>query len=110
MKTCSSLFALCLVLAFGAVAMTSAAEEVTKSGTIACAKCVLKKDGAKECQDVLVVKEDGGTTTEYYITKNDAAKEFGHGCSSEKSATVTGVVSEKDGRMWITASKIQAGS
>jgi hypothetical protein len=55
---------------------------------------------------VLVVKDASGATTEYYIEKNDVAKTFGHTCQGEKAATVTGAVAEKDGKKWITPSKM----
>jgi hypothetical protein len=35
-------------------------------------------------------------------------EKFGHGCKGEKAATVTGAVAEKDGKMWLTAKKIDA--
>jgi hypothetical protein len=95
--------AMALVLA---VASLARAAETTLSGTMVCAKCTLKKADASKCQDVLVVKDDQGATTEYYITKNAAADEAGHQCKQEAKATVTGTVSEKDGKKWIEASKI----
>ena len=104
MKTLS-LIGLTLALVVGFVAGPAAAEEKTLSGSIMCAKCTLKKADAKECQDVLVVK-DGDKTTEYYIAKNAVAEKFGHTCTGEKPATVTGTVSEKDGKTWVTATKI----
>ncbi|HEY8535607.1 MAG TPA: DUF6370 family protein [Vicinamibacterales bacterium] len=96
---------LALVMGLAAVTVVSA-EETTLSGTLVCAKCKLKK--SDQCQDVLLVTENG-KTTEYFIAKNDAAKEAGHQCSAEAKATVTGEVSEKDGVKWIAASKIQKG-
>lgn len=84
----------------------SAAEE-TYSGSLMCAMCTLKKADAHECQDVLVVTEANGVKTEYYITKNDVAAKAGEACTAEIKATVTGTVSEKDGRKWLTASKIE---
>jgi len=97
--------ALTAVIAFG-LAAPAAASETTLSGTIMCAKCKLKKADAKECQDVLVVKTDAGQA-EYYITKNDVAKKFGHTCTGEVVATVTGEVTEKDGKKWIAPSKME---
>ena len=96
--------ALAIVLS---VASMAQAAETTLSGTMVCAKCTLKKADASKCQDVLVVKDTAGATTEYYIAKNDAAEKAGHQCKSEAKATVTGVVSEKDGKKWIEASKIE---
>jgi hypothetical protein len=106
MRQAVSLLGLCVMLTLGISTMLTATEEVTMSGTIMCAKCSLKKEDAKECQDVLVVKDADGKATHYYITKNESAKEAGHTCSGEAAATVTGTVSEKDGKMWIAASKI----
>jgi hypothetical protein len=99
--------ALAAFLLVGLVQVTRAADETTLSGTLMCAKCALKKADASKCQDVLVVKDTAGATTEYYIAKNDAAEKAGHQCKSEAKATVTGVVSEKDGKKWIEASKIE---
>jgi len=108
MKKAATTLAVSLVFVLGLVgaARLGAADEVTVSGNIMCAKCTLKKADAKECQDVLVSKTDKGTT-EYYITKNDVAKQFGHVCQGETPATITGTVAEKDGKSWITASKME---
>lgn len=106
-----SRIALALALFVGAATFVQAAEtETTLSGMLACAKCTLKKADATKCQDVLVVKDDKGVTTEYYVAKNATADEAGHQCSKEAKATVTGAVSEKDGKKWITASKIEKQS
>jgi hypothetical protein len=75
-------------------------------GHLVCAKCGLKKPDAQECQDVLVV-ENGGTTTEYYITKNEVAEKAGEACTQKVPATVTGTVAQKDGKTWLTPSKIE---
>jgi hypothetical protein len=83
-----------------------AAAEETLKGEMVCAKCYLNKPDAKECQDVLLVKDAHGTTVEYYVTKNDVSKESGEACTTAQPATVIGTVSEKDGRKWVTASKI----
>jgi hypothetical protein len=89
-----------------AVAMPAIAAEKTLDGTLVCAKCHLKKADAAECQDVLIVAGDDGQKTEYYVTKNAVAQASGEACTLEIKATVTGDVSEKDGRLWITPSKI----
>src|SRR5688572_33508874 len=97
------------IIALGGLAVaarTFAADELTLKGEMVCAKCYLKRPDAKECQDVLMVKDAKGATTEYYITKNQIAKESGEACMEPIAATVTGSVSTKDGRNWLTATKI----
>ena len=92
-----------LVLAIVAPAF---ANDVFK-GTLVCAKCTLKKADAHECQDVLIVADDKGAKTEYYITKNEVAQKSGEACTSDIKATVTGTVSKKDDKVWLTPSKIE---
>jgi hypothetical protein len=105
MKT-SFLLALVLV-AVVAVAGVASAADTTLTGSIACAKCTLKKADAKECQDVLVVKDAKGQAKEYYIAKNAVSEKFGHTCNGEKPAVVTGTVADKDGKSWLTATKME---
>lgn len=97
--------ALALALLVGFVGSSLAAEQ-TYSGKLMCAKCALKKADATKCQDVLVVK-DGDKTAEYYVEKNAVSEKFGHVCKDEKAAVVTGTVTEKDGKKWIAASKME---
>ena len=101
----ASLVALC-----GIVALTraDAAGEKMLKGTLACAKCVLHEEGATKCQSVLQVKE-GDKTVKYYLADNETAQ-GAHPKVCHKAiegVTVTGTVMEKDGKMWITASKIE---
>jgi len=96
--------AVALVVGLLAVGTVSAAETTLK-GTLVCAKCKLKK--SEKCQDALIVTDDKGATTEYWVVKNEAAEKAGHQCTSEAKATITGEVSEKDGQKWIAASKIE---
>ena len=81
--------------------------EETFKGTLVCAQCGLKKPDAHECQDVLLVDDGKGNTAEYYITKNDVAEKAGEACTLKIPATVTGTVSQKDGKTWLTPSKIE---
>ena len=81
------------------------AKTVTVTGKMVCAKCSLQKDDAKQCQNVIVADESG-KTVEYYLMKNALAEEFGHTCKGEKNVVATGTVSEKDGKTWITATKL----
>jgi hypothetical protein len=99
--------AMSLAVAFAlTIALPFAASERTLEGTLVCAKCFLNKPDAKECQDVLLVPDADGRKSEYYVTKNDVAKASGEACTTEVKATVTGEIAEKDGRLWITPSKI----
>ena len=90
--------------AFIAASAFAADKEVTLTGAGQCAKCSLKQTDA--CQNAVVVKE-GGKDTTYLMAQNDVAKKF-HGtvCKGVKQITVTGSVSEKDGKKVITASKV----
>jgi hypothetical protein len=90
-----------------ALAVPGHAEEKTFEGTLVCAKCYLKKPDAKECQDVLLVPGKDGAKTEYYISKNEVAEKSGEACTLEIKARVTGSVAQKDGKTWLTPSKIQ---
>jgi hypothetical protein len=97
-----------LVAAFAlALAAPALAAEKTLSGTLVCAKCALKKADAHECQDVLIVTDAAGAKAEFYVTKNAVAEKSGEACTVEIPATVTGEISEKDGKTWITPSKIE---
>ncbi|MEI6667467.1 MAG: DUF6370 family protein [Acidobacteriota bacterium] len=101
-----ALFAVVAAVLVGFVGVAVAAE-TTVTGTVMCAKCSLKKADAKACQDVVVVKGENDTVTQYYVVKNDVSEKFGHVCSGEKPAVVTGSVEQKDGKTWITATKME---
>jgi hypothetical protein len=95
---------LVVVLLLSGIALAGHHEKtVTVKGNVTCAMCTLKT--GKECQDVLVVKK-GEEKVLYYVVKNDVSNKFGHGCGTEKPAVVTGTVEEKDGKMWLTATKM----
>ena len=100
--------ALVAILALLSVTAATAADDVTLKGAIVCAKCTLKKADAKECQNVLLAKGPDGKDVEYYLAKSPAADAVGEVCTGRKEVTVTGTVSEKDGRKWITASKVES--
>ena len=80
-------------------------QEVTIAGNMVCAKCTLHE--TDKCQNVVQVVKDGKTVN-YYLTQNDVSK-AAHDpiCSggSEK-VTVTGTVTEKDGKQIMTPTKI----
>ena len=85
------------------------AAEQTLEGTLVCAKCYVKRADAHECQDVLLVPAANGARSEYYIKKNEVAEKAGESCTTQVKARVTGTVSEKDkdGKTWVTPSKIE---
>ena len=91
---------LTVVLAFLALAQADDKKEETLKGTITCAKCDLDiaKDG--KCHTVIKVKD-----TVYWFVKGgkDPHKQI---CKAAKEGTVTGVVSEKDGKKMIKVSKV----
>jgi hypothetical protein len=97
--------ALLAVALLGGVFAGEKGKEVTVEGSVKCAMCTLKEADWKECQNVIQVKK-GDETVNLYIVKNDVAEEFGHVCTGSKDAMVTGTVSEKDGRQWITPTKM----
>jgi hypothetical protein len=100
---------LAIMLAGGAVAGEKA-ETVTLEGKLVCAMCTLHAEDAKSCQSVLEVaaSEEGAKPAFYYLAKNEATKELGMTCKGDQSAKITGAVMEKDGKKWITATKIEA--
>jgi len=85
--------------------LQAADKEVTLKGNIVCGKCTLKETA--ECSNVLQVKE-GDKTVNYYIDDEGKTEKY-HSCKpdSMKAATVTGVVTEKDGKKHIKASKVE---
>ena len=94
-------------LFLGASLSVLAAEEKTITGQATCAKCALKE--SKSCQNVVTVTEDGKKVN-YYMKKNKVADD-NHAkagfCKSEKKVKVTGDVTEKDGKKFIDAKKIE---
>jgi hypothetical protein len=104
----AALAAVVVGLVVGAgVTGAAAGDEVTLQGKVVCAKCTMNRADAKECQNVLVVAGADDKDVEYYIAKNEVSTKFGEVCTDTTKATVTGTVSEKQGRKWITASKME---
>jgi hypothetical protein len=79
---------------------------VTVQGKVVCAKCALHEEGRTECQNVLIVNENG-KDKQFYLTKNDAYNKLGEVCKGSQTVSVTGQVEKKDGHKWITASEIK---
>jgi hypothetical protein len=92
-----------MAMALGVTAR--AADTKTLSGEGKCAKCALKE--TKECQNTVQVKE-GDKTVTYYLVQNDVSKEFHDNiCKGPKKVKATGTVKEVDGKMQMTATKIE---
>jgi hypothetical protein len=93
----------------GGVLAGEETETITLEGKVVCALCKLKEKGVIECQNVLQVEpdEEDADPTFYYIAKNDVGDELGTVCKGVKHAKITGTVAEKEGKKWITASKIE---
>jgi len=85
-----------------------AGKEVTLTGTFGCAKCSFKDKDAKQCSNVLKVKE-GGKDVTYEVAKNDVAQAKHEAiCHNPgKPATVKGTVAEAGGKKTITATDIK---
>jgi hypothetical protein len=98
-----------VVLAMLGLAGLAQAEdkEVTLKGKMTCAKCSLKQ--TEKCQNALIVTEDGKEVT-YLLADNEVSKAAHEGvCKTTKEdVSVTGVVSEADGKKIITPTKISS--
>ena len=81
-------------------------KEVKLTGTLVCGSCKLNE--SKKCANVLQVK-DKDKTINYWLT-DKASDEAYHekicGGGELKDVTVTGVVTEKDGKKMVKASKV----
>ena len=79
-------------------------KDVTLKGEVACAKCVLKK--SDNCVATVVVKT--GDREEIYYFDKESQDKYGKECCSEKRmARITGTAVEKDGKRWITVTKVE---
>ena len=104
---CKVLLSLAMVVALVVMARAEKdkdGKEQTLKGTITCAKCDLGI--AKKCATVIKVKE-GGKDVVYYFDPTADKKYHSKICTESKEGTVTGKVSEKDGKKIITVSKLE---
>jgi hypothetical protein len=84
---------------------TAADKEVTLTGKIMCAKCELKQ--AKKCQTVIQVQEAGKSVTYWFLDKGNKEDYHEAVCGGgRKDGSVTGIVTEKDGKKWIAPKKV----
>jgi hypothetical protein len=78
-------------------------KEVTLKGSITCAKCDLKE--ADKCATVIKVTEGDAKGVYYFDTKSHGANHKKI-CQGAMDGSVTGTVSEKDGKKIITVTKV----
>jgi hypothetical protein len=94
----------CMFLAFWSGVQGGDKKEVTLKGTVQCAKCSLAIE--KKCATVITVKE--GDKDVNYFFDTDSNKKFHKDiCQEAKKGSVTGVVSEKDNKKFIAATKVE---
>ena len=91
------------------VAIQAADKEETLKGMITCAKCDLKVE--KKCATVIKVEKDkkdkDSKETVYYFDSDSHKKYHGDICKTPTKGTVTGTVSEKDGKKTVKVSKLE---
>jgi Family of unknown function (DUF6370) len=81
-------------------------KEVKLEGTIVCAKCALKE--TQKCTNAIIVKENGKDVTYYFVDKGAGEDYHEEVCGGDKKpGTVTGTVSEKDGKKQIKPTKVE---
>jgi hypothetical protein len=81
-------------------------KEVTVKGTILCAMCALKE--TTKCQTAIQVKEGEKTVTYYFDDKGEKEGYHDPICGGEKKqGSVVGKVTERDGKKYITPSKVE---
>jgi hypothetical protein len=97
----AKLFATTLIATALSFSALAADKEVTITGDGQCAKCSLKE--TTKCQNA--IKTADGKT--YYLADNKVSKDFhDEVCKETKKVTATGTVKDVDGKMQLTASKI----
>jgi len=95
------------LLAVAASAQAASAKEVTLTGKLACAMCILKTPGVTTCTNVVVVKE-GGKDVVYALADNAVTKPLTMAaCEKTMPVKVTGTLAEAGGKKTITATKVE---
>jgi uncharacterized protein (DUF2147 family) len=79
-------------------------KEVKITGQVICAKCGLAKE--KTCMTTVVEKKDGKDII-YYFDKDSHKKWHDDICGGAKDGTVTGTVTEKDGKKTIMVTNVE---
>src|SRR5258708_18995857 len=94
------------ILTLASTPAFAADDEQTITGDCKCAKCALHE--TDKCQNAIQTTKDSKTVT-YYLVDNEVSKAFHENvCKSTEKVTATGTVKEKDGKMMLTATKIEA--
>jgi hypothetical protein len=109
--TMRALFGLFLALTVAVVFLTGVDgaqdKEVTIMGKITCAKCDLKL--MDKCATVVVEKGKDGKNVVYYFDTDSHKKNHSDICTTPKDGSVTGTVSDKDGKKTIKAKEVKYG-
>ena len=95
---------LVVALLGAASAQDTETKPVTLKGKITCAKCDLGVE--TKCATVIQVKK-GDKETLYYFDKDSNKKYHGDTCKEAKPGSVTGTVTEKDGKKTIAVTKLK---
>ena len=102
-RSLSVVLALLVVVAAGLLAQE---KETTLKGTIVCAMCGLKE--TQKCETAIQVKDGTKLVTYYFLDKGEAESYHDAICGGErKEGTVTGSVSTKEGKQYITPKKVE---
>lgn len=107
MKTAWSMLLGLAVVFVLVVGVRAEGEEKKLEGKVTCAKCDLKLKGddgktIKDCYTVIKVKDDV-----YWFDKDSSKKYHKEICKEGKDGTVTGTVTEKDGKKWVKVAKLE---
>jgi hypothetical protein len=87
-----------LALVLGLHAEEKKAKKVKLTGHITCGKCTLKLDGVDECATVIQVKPKKGKAVVYFFDADSHKKYHKDICKKNLEGTVTGTVTEEDGK------------
>ncbi len=116
MRTSCKLLGLIAALALTATVIAadkdSSSGEVTLKGTIACSKCTFKSPAVEGKCNIAIKVKDGDKETIYYFDADSHKKWMGgdgdvNFCTKQAEGTVTGTVTEKDGKKWIKVTKLE---
>jgi hypothetical protein len=109
MKTAlSMLLGLALLCVLTLTVAAEEKKETTITGTITCAKCDLKVDGQTTCATVIKGKAKGSDKEEVYWFDTDSGKKNHKAiCQGGKAGSVTGTISEKDGKKIVTVKEVK---